>query len=111
MKGRKKEVKDGSSEKYTLQDQKPGILGMEHCAIWGIQAWGLAYLFSVLALDQMRRCQRHEVVRGGNPQSRYVYVVDMKDILAHPKLWLAFGALTILVFQYKTYFLSQELRI
>ena len=84
---------------------------MEHCAIWGIQAWGLAYLFPVLALDQMRRCQRHEVVRVGNPQSRFVYVVDMRDILAHPKLWLAFGASTILVFQYKTYFLSQELRV
>ena len=27
MKGRKKEVKDGSSEKYTLQGYKPGILG------------------------------------------------------------------------------------
>ena len=84
---------------------------MEHCAIWGIQAWGLTYLFPVLAVDQMRRCQRHEVVRVGNPQSRYVNVVDVKDILAHPRLWLAFGASTILVFQYKTYFLSQELRI
>ena len=51
------------------------------------------------------------MVRVGNPQSRYVNVVDVKDILAHPKLWLAFGASTILVFQYKTYFLSQELRI